>query len=234
MWTTILGWLKEYGAWALEIVKEYGKKSVIIVLLITASILTTVYILDKKFNQAIPEVVEQTLDTRDNEHALNLIASQETYTTVKRKLRNIIKETDCEYIYLIEYHNGNENVATSFPFYKFDVTMDVYHEGVPYIDISTLKDEHIYKYDIFDNPEFTQRQFAYCTIDEFQNIDRKLYELAQQNPKIKFIYTYNLYYNTQLLGACMILSYEEMDIRKLINNMHEVECIFNQIDIYEE
>lgn len=227
MWTTIIGWLKEYGTWALEIVKEYGKKSVIIILLVTASILTMVYVVDNKIKHVIPETIEQTMEDQALDHEQKLIESQEIYIAVKQKLRSTLRETGCQYIYLIEYHNGSENLASAFPFYKFDVTMDVYQDGVPYIDISPLKDEHIFKYDIFDNPEFTNQQFAYCPFEDFKTIDPKLYHMASQNSNIHWVYTYNLYYNHILMGAILILSYEPLDIKTLINNMHEIEDIFN-------
>jgi hypothetical protein len=228
MWTTILGWLKEYGTWALEIVKEYGKKAVIIILFVTAAILTTVYVVDNKIRQVVPESIEQTITQEEMNHENKLIESQETYTMVKQKLRSILRETGCQYIYLIEYHNGSENVASAFPFYKFDVTMDIYQDGVPYIDINPLKDEHIFKYDIFDNPDFTKQQFMYCSFKEFESADPKLYRMASQNQNISWVYTYNLYYQGKLMGAILILSYDELNLKTLVNNLHEVEDIFNR------
>lgn len=228
MWTTILGWLKEYGTWALEIVKEHGKKAVIIILFVTAVILTTVYVVDNKIHQVVPETIEQTITQEEIDHENKLIESQETYVMVKQKLRSTLRETGCQYIYLIEYHNGSENVASAFPFYKFDVTMDIYQDGVPYIDINPLKDEHIFKYDIFDNPDFTKQQFMYCSFKEFERVDPKLYRMASQNQNINWVYTYNLYYQGKLMGAMLILSYDELNIKTLVNNLHEVEDIFNR------
>ena len=227
MWTTILGWLKEYGTWALELIKEHGKKAVIVVLFVTAAILTTVYVVDNKIRQVVPETIEMTVEQEARDHEAKLIQSQETYVMVKQKLRSMLRETGCQYIYLIEYHNGSENVASAFPFYKFDVTMDIYQDGVPYIDINPLKDEHIFKYDIFDNPDFTKQQFMYCTFNEFEKVDPKLYRMASQNRDIGWVYTYNLYYQGRLMGAIMILSYDELNLKTLVNNMHEVEDIFN-------
>lgn len=227
MWTTILGWLKEYGTWALELIKEHGKKAVIVVLFVTVAILTTVYVVDNKIRQVVPESIEQTIEQESIDHEAKLIASQETYVMVKQKLRSTLRETECQYIYLIEYHNGSENAASAFPFYKFDVTMDVYQDGVPYIDINPLKDEHIFKYDIFDDPEFTKQQFMYCSFADFEKVDPKLHRMASQNHDVKWVYTYNLYYQGKLMGAILILSYQELNIRTLINNMHEVEDIFN-------
>lgn len=227
MWTTILGFLKEYGTWALELIKEHGKKAVIVTLFVVAAILTTVYVVDNKIRQVVPETIEMTIEQEAKDHEAKLIESQEIYVAVKQKLRSTLRETGCQYIYLIEYHNGSENVASAFPFYKFDVTMDIYQDGVPYIDINPLKDEHIFKYDIFDNPEFTQQQFAYCTFEDFEKVDPKLWRMASQNEKVKWIYTYNLYYKGKLMGAILLLSYQPLDLKVLINNMHEVENIFN-------
>ena len=227
MWATILGWLKEYGTWVLELIKEHGKKTVIVVLFVTAAILTTVYVVDNKIRQVIPETIEMTMEQEAQDHEAKLIQSQETYVMVKQKLRSILHETGCQYIYLIEYHNGSNNVASALPFYKFDVTMDVYQDGVPYIDINPLRDEHIFKYDIFDNADFIKQQFMYCTFEEFEKVDPKLHRMAAQNKNVKWVYTYNLYYQRRIMGAILILSYDALDLKQLVNNMREVEDIFN-------
>ena len=52
--------------------------------------------------------------------------------------------------------------------------------------------------------------------------------MMSNNKDIKWVYTYNLYYNNNLLGAILVLSYKEMDIKKFINYMHELENIFNK------
>jgi len=231
MFSTILGLIKEYGTWALSLVKEHGKKAVLIMLFICASIFTTWYVVDYKIKHVVPAAIEQTIEENDEAHSqahtIKLIESQEIYIAAKQKLRSTLRETGCQYIYLVEYHNGSENVATAFPFYKFDVTMDICQEGVPYIDSSPLKDEHIFKYDIFDNEEYTRQQFAYCNREEFSRVDPKLYHMMSHNEKIQWIYTFNLYYKGKLMGAVLALSYEPLDVKTFVNSMHEVENIFN-------
>lgn len=225
----VLAILKEYGTWALELVKNHGRKAVIGLFLVAALLTTTYFAIDYKIKQVVPPAIEKTVEEQNAAHTEKLIQSQEVYVAVKQKLRTIMRESGCEYIYLIEYHNGSENMATAFPFYKFDVTMDICKEGVPYIDSSPMKDEHIFKYDIFDNPEFTKKQFAFCDRAEFEKVDSKLYHMMQHNEDIQWIYTYNLYYNGQLMGAVLIMSYEELNIRSIINGMHEIENLFNSV-----
>lgn len=235
MFSTIFTWFKEYGVLLLDLIKEHGKKAVFIILLVGATLFGISYVIDYKIKQVIPESVEQSMEqtiTKTNEemefqHQEKLIQSQDVYVEAKQKLRSTLKETGCEYIYLIEYHNGSSNIATAFPFRKFDVTMDICKEGSPYIDTSPLKDEHITKYDIFDNPEFTKQQFAYCSREEFEKVDMKLYHMMSHNKDVKWVYTYNLYYKDMLLGAVLVLSYKELNIKKFINCMHELETIFN-------
>lgn len=231
MFSSIFTWLKEYGVLLLGLIKKYGIKTVLTVLLIGMTIFGIGYFIDYKIKEVVPETVENAIDKsikeQDEEHQEKLVKSQEVYTEVKKKLRSTMRETGCEYIYLIEYHNGSTNIATSFPFRKFDVTIDMCKEGEPYIDSSPLKDEHITKYDIFDNPEFTQQQFAYCSREEFEKVDVKLFHMMSHNESVKWIYTFNLYYEGKLLGAVMVLSYKELDVKKFINCMHELENIFN-------
>lgn len=235
MFSTVLALLKEYGTWVLELIKVYGKKSVLILLLIGGVLFGVGYIVDYKIKNVMPSAIETTVETSmektitDQEilHQEKLIQSQDIYGEVKRRLRSMQREIGCEYIYLIEYHNGSTNIATSFPFRKFDVTMDICKDGVPYIDTSPLKDEHITRYDIFDNPDFTKQQFMYCNREEFKAVDIKLYHLMESNKNIKWIYTYNLYYKDKLLGAILIASYKELNIKKFVNYMHDLELLFN-------
>lgn len=236
MFGTFFVWVKEYGVLLLELFKTYGKKAVFAILLVGAALVCVGYIVDVKLKKVIPETIEtsvetsmeKSIETQEIMHVEKLIQSQDVYSEVKQKLRSSMKECGFEYVYLIEYHNGSSNIATAFPFRKFDVTMDICKDGVPYIDTSPLKDEHITKYDIFDNPEFTKQQFAYCSREEFKKVDIKLYHMMEYNKSIKWVYTYNLYYDNSLLGAVLVLSYKELDIRRFVNCMHELELIFNK------
>ena len=236
MFAAIFAWLKDYGILLIDLIKKYGIKTVLIILLIGVSLFVVSFIVDYKIKSLVPPAIEnsvevtieKTIEDQDAIHTEKLIESQDIYTDVKRQLKYTMKELDCEYIYLIEYHNGSTNIATSFPFRKFDVTMDICKEGVPYIDTTPLKDEHVTKYDIFDKTEFTNQQFAYCSVDEFKTIDSKLYYFVQQNKKIKWIYTYNLYYEHRLLGAVLVASYKELHLKTFINCMHDLEMIFNK------
>ena len=232
MFGTIFAWIKEYGTLLLELIKQYGLKAVLTLLLIGGLLFGIGYIVDFKINQLVPQTVEQTMEENYEKMELNhqemLIHSEDVYSEVKQKLRTTQKDLHCQYIYLIEYHNGSQNIATTFPFRKFDVTMEVCESGAPYINISIFKDEHITKYDIFDNPDFTKQQFMMCSMDDFKNVDYKLYQNAEHNKNIKWVYTYNLYYKSQLLGAIFLMSYDKIDLKLFVNHMHELETIFNR------
>lgn len=232
MFGTIFTWIKEYGTLLLELIKQYGLKAVLTLLLIGGLLFGVGYVVDYKINQLVPQTVEQSIDANYEKmeitHQEMLIHSEDVYAEVKQKLRTAQKDLGCQYIYLIEYHNGSSNIATSFPFRKFDVTMDICESGVPYINTSVFKDEHITKYDIFDNPDYTKQQFMMCPMDEFKKVDYKLYQSAEHNKNIKWVYTYNLYYKGQLLGAILILSYDRINLKVFVNHMHELETIFGR------
>ena len=232
MFATILAWFKEYGTLFLTLIKEHGVKTVLIVLLACGVLFGVGYIVDYKLQHIIPQIVEESIDANNEkvseEHQMSLVKSEEVYSQAKLKLRTVLKDVGCEYIYLIEYHNGSTNIATSFPFRKFDVTMDICKDGVPYINTTMLKDEHITKYDIFDNPDFTKQQFMYCSREEFEKVDYKLYQMMEHNTNVQWVYTYNLYYGNTLLGAVLVLSYDKINIKKFMNHMHELQNIFNE------
>lgn len=232
MFETIFVWIKEYGTLLLELIKRYGFKMVLTLLMVVGLLFGIGYIVEYKINKIIPQTFEQSIDENYEKMKLNhqemLIHSEYIYSEIKEKLRAAQKHLGCQYIYLIEYHNGSNNIATSFPFRKFDVTIDICESGVPYINTSVFKDEHITKYDIFDNPDFTKQQFMMCSMEDLKNIDYKLYQNAEHNKNIKWVYTYNLYYKNQLLGAILILSYDKIDLKLFVNHMHELETIFNK------
>ncbi len=232
MFETIFTFFKEYGALLIGLIKKYGIKTVIVVVLLCGFIFGIGYMVEKRINMVVPQTVEQSMDAnyekQETIHQENLLKSDEVYSEAKIKLRSTLKDIGCEYIYLIEYHNGSANMATSFPFRKFDVTMDICKDGVPYINTTMLKDEHITKYDIFDNPEFTKQQFMYCSRENFKKVDYKLYQMMDHNKKIQWVYTYNLYYGDDILGAVLVLSYDKINLKTFMNHMHELDVIFNQ------
>ena len=232
MFETIFTFFKEYGALLIGLIKKYGIKTVVVVVLLCGFMFGIGYMVEKRIDMVVPQTVEESMDAnyekQETIHQENLLKSDEVYSEAKIKLRSTLKDVGCEYIYLIEYHNGSTNIATSFPFRKFDVTMDICKDGVPYINTTMLKDEHITKYDIFDNPEFTKQQFMYCSREEFRKVDYKLYQMMEHNKKIQWVYTYNLYYGDDLLGAVLVLSYDKINLKKFMNHMHELDVIFNQ------
>lgn len=232
MFETIFTFFKEYGALLLGLIKKYGIKTVVVVVLLLGFMFGIGYMVEKRIDMVVPQSVEQSIDANYEKqeviHYETLLKSDEVYSEAKIKLRSTLKDVGCEYIYLIEYHNGSSNMATSFPFRKFDVTMDICKDGVPYINTTMLKDEHITKYDIFDNPEFTKQQFMYCSREDFKKVDYKLYQMMDHNKKIKWVYTYNLYYGDDLLGAVLVLSYDKINLKTFMNRMHELDVIFNQ------
>ena len=232
MFETIFTFFKEYGALLIGLIKKYGIKTVVVVVLLCGFIFGIGYMVEKRIDMIVPQTVEQSMDAnyekQETTHQENLLKSDEVYSEAKIKLRSTLKDVGCEYIYLIEYHNGSTNMATSFPFRKFDVTMDICKDGVPYINTTMLKDEHITKYDIFDNPEFTKQQFMYCSREDFRKVDYKLYQMMEHNKKIQWVYTYNLYYGDDILGAVLVLSYDKINLKTFMNRMHELDVIFNQ------
>jgi hypothetical protein len=68
----------------------------------------------------------------------------------------------------------------------------------------------------------------YCSREDFKKVDYKLYQMMDHNKKIQWVYTYNLYYGDDLLGAVLVLSYDKINLKKFMNHMHELDVIFNQ------
>ena len=59
MFGTIFAWIKEYGTLLLELIKQYGLKAVLTLLLIGGLLFGIGYIVDFKINQLVPQTVEE-------------------------------------------------------------------------------------------------------------------------------------------------------------------------------
>ena len=84
MFGTIFAWIKEYGTLLLELIKQYGLKAVLTLLLIGGLLFGIGYIVDFKINQLVPQAVEQTMEENYEKMELNhqemLIHSEDVYS----------------------------------------------------------------------------------------------------------------------------------------------------------
>jgi len=92
-------------------------------------------------------------------------------------MQEYIQLTGSEYIFLLEYHNGSENVMTGIQFCRFDMTLEVPAEKSVYVPIEKFRDDIVARYDILLSEDLGKNKLLYFTQEEFEKTDRYL---AQQ------------------------------------------------------
>lgn len=89
-------------------------------------------------------------------------------------MQEYISLTNSEYIFLIEYHNGSENVMTGVQFCRFDMTLEVPAEKSEYVPIEKFRDDIVARYDILLSEDLGKNKLLYYTQEEFEKVDRYL------------------------------------------------------------
>ena len=125
--------------------------------------------------------VTESLDERDSrlkeEHRINFEKSKQCYALAKTIMKNYQEEIDCDYMFLIEYHNGTENVMNSIQFCRFDITIEVNRTGIPFVNLDKFKDDIVARYDLLLSEELANSK-GVLKYDEKQIESMDLY-LAQ-------------------------------------------------------
>lgn len=208
---SIIETLKGCISWMSDKIKTDGFKhtmvSVIMVLILFFAITSHENVIIKHFSQAI----EQDRMESIAEHKDLYLASRDMYAQIKRVLRGERPVTGADYILLIEYHNGSENIATGYQFCKFDVTMEELSDTVPYIVIDDFKDENIYKYDILLSDKVTKTKMSAFSLDEISRMDPNLMHNLNPNKYTQYVVFYNIIYKDITAGTLMFI-YKDSNI----------------------
>ena len=160
------------------------------------------------------------------DHQELYLASRDMYAQVKRVLRGERPVTGADYILLLEYHNGSENIATGYQFCKFDVTMEELSDTVPYIIIEDFKDENLYKYDILLSDRVTKAKMSSFSLQEIAGLDRNLMHNLNPNEHTQYVVFYNIIYKNMTAGTLMFLyKDDQIDYRAIANCGADVEKI---------
>lgn len=154
---------------------------VIVIVWLIAGPFVTSLITSSFQEKSVSEAVNTTLDNRDERnratHRANFEASRQAYALAKHKMQEYIQLTGAEYIFLIEFHNGSENVMTGIQFCRFDMTLEVAADKSEYVPIEKFRDDIVARYDILLSEELGKNKLLYFDHAEFEKVDRYL---AQQ------------------------------------------------------
>ena len=173
-----------------------------------------------------------TLDTREqdvsNQHKVNFEYSRQAYALAKRTMTEYLSQTGAEYIFLIEFHNGSENVMTGIQFCRFDMTLEVAAENVHYVPVEKFKDDIIARYDILLSEELGKNRVLYFNENDFEKVDKYLaYQMQYVNAKSYAIVSLKDK-NNKIFGALLCVSSDTnaLNLLKVRELGIELEDIF--------
>ena len=184
--------------------------------------------------QNTSEAVVESLKERDKlakeEHRLDFEKAKQTYGVVKGIMKDYLDKTSSDYIFLVEYHNGMENVMSGIQFCHFDMTLEVFRDGLQYIPSDKYRNEFVARYDILLNEEFESSSKAfYYTTEDLKHVDRYLLQ-AIGYIECKSCVLINIVNESDIVtGTLLFASLDEnINITEVYKCQREVEKAFKQ------
>ena len=184
--------------------------------------------------QNTSEAVVESLKERDRlakeEHRLDFEKAKQTYGVVKGIMKDYLNKTSSDYIFLVEYHNGMENVMSGIQFCHFDMTLEVFRDGLQYIPSDKYRNEFVARYDILLNEEFESSSKAfYYTTEDLKHVDRYLLQ-AIGYIECKSCVLINIANESGIVtGTLLFASLDEnINIPEVYKCQREVEKAFKQ------
>ena len=184
--------------------------------------------------QNTSEAVVESLKERDKlakeEHRLDFEKAKQTYGVVKGIMKDYLDKTSSDYIFLVEYHNGMENVMSGIQFCHFDMTLEVFRDGLHYVPSDKYRNEFVARYDILLNEEFESSSKAfYYTTEDLKHVDRYLLQ-AIGYIECKSCVLINIANESGIVtGTLLFASLDEnINIPEVYKCQREVEKAFKQ------
>lgn len=194
----------------LDLFKNHGTKTILYLLIIIfISVITSIstsIIINKNLNKNFEKIVEKVDTKKDTNTKKDYYKSLNTYSKIKTYLKKSYKEIGCNYILMLEFHDGDKGISSNLHFCKFSISLEV---GDNYVDISRNNNENISQYDLFLNDENIINDFNKYTLDSINNIDPRLYYILKDFD-CEYVYTYNMHTNNYLSGLLIFLSKEDI------------------------
>lgn len=127
-------------------------------------------------HEVIETVVQQTINaheaTKQEIHKKRYQERIKVAPQINNILASYLDRVNADHIFIGEFHNGEENIATGIPFCKFSMTAEYFkpnHESF----ISKYINENVTKYNIL--PYLLNKHLVKYEIDELRTLDYYLY-----------------------------------------------------------
>lgn len=193
-------------------------------------ITTTVYnkILKKNTQETVIESIENHENHLKEEHKINFEKSKQCYSIAKTIMKHYQEEINSDYMFLIEYHNGSENVINGIQFCRFDITLEVNSQEVPIVSLDKFKDDLVARYDLLISDDLTySKGVLEYTAQEIEYIDRYLSQYLK-NIDAKYFSIINILdEDKNICGSLVCISLnEKMNSSKIYQCEIELEMLF--------
>lgn len=205
--------------------------SVVLVFIIVIYILSTPFWFSYMNRRDTGEILDQTISQHESDareaHFKAYEFSQQTYAVAKQVMKKYIPLTNCDYIFLIEYHNGNENPVTGIQFCRFDITLEATTDNAVFVPLEKFKDDIVARYDLLLSESLRNSRVLMYTKESFQQVDRYLaYQLNAVNAESYAIT--NLEYNGKVYASLLFVSSNrEIDMLEVYNCALDINRIFS-------
>ena len=227
------GGIENIGGWAAisSFVNKFGDKLWFQIIIAFWLIIGPVVFISNPFiNSYLNKKTEK--ETIEN-HKDAFESSKQAYSLVKKEMSIYLKEIGCDYIFLIEYHNGNENVMTGIQFCRFDITIQVESDNIPYIDTDKFRDDIVARYDILLSDELNSNRLLYYKANEFEMSDRYLAQQLKYINAVSYAIINLTDKNDKVFGSLLCVSStkekEQMNRTEIYSCARVIETIFNRV-----
>lgn len=160
--------------------------------------------------------------------------SKQVYALVKKEMNESLDKIGCDYVFLIEFHNGNENVMTGIQFCRFDMTLQVSSKDLSYIGIDKFRDDIVARYDILLSDELNSGKLLYFTNEEFEKNDRYLAQQLKAIDAVSYAILNLKDKNNKVFGSLMCVSSTPekklMYKSEIYSCAREIEMLFNNVN----
>ncbi len=181
-------------------------------------------------NYSVKKTIEVQNEKEKVEHQANFEKSMHVYSDVKRVIRQYQNVTNADYIFLLEYHNGSENIITGVQFCKFDITLEVIGDSVQWVNTVKFKDDIIARYDVLTNCNLTEKVILMYNMEELAQVDRYLYCMMESLGAKEVAITNLSNSQRSSYGAILFISINEPLERYYISRCkNEVEKSFLEV-----
>lgn len=208
----MLNFFKGIVDWISEKLNKEGIKKTVTAILLAGFMVILFSVFETNIIQKIGDADDARQTELVESHQEMFLASADMYAQIKGIMRHQRPITGADYILLLEYHNGSENIATGYQFCKFDVTIEELSDTVPYIQTDKFKDENMYKYDILLSDKVTRSKMSYFTWEDVVALDRNMVHTLNPNANTQQIVFYNITYKGMIAGTLMFMYSADYDI----------------------